>query len=117
MVLKLFLSKFIVKGNPVFSSDPRSLPKNLPDCPILCNWIFDNFILADEPFEKDLRKLETWVLVNKIIFIIRTTNKIYERFKVTPVPFFIADFNLLSCELDSFTFNVIYWVTFILMLC
>ena len=46
--------------------------------------------------------------MRKIIFTIRTTNKIYGRFKVTPVPFLIADFNLLSCELDNFTFNVIY---------
>ena len=31
-----------------------------------------------------------------------------ERFKVTSVQFFIADFNLLSCELDNFTFNVLF---------
>ena len=24
------------------------------------------------------------------------------------VPFFIPDFNLLSCELDNFTFNMLY---------
>ena len=28
-----------------------------------------------------------------------------ESFKVISVPFFIPDFNLLSCELDSFMFN------------
>ena len=26
-----------IKGNPVFSNGPKSLPKNPPDCPILCN--------------------------------------------------------------------------------
>ena len=29
--------------------------------------------------------------------------KFGERFKVTSVPFFIANFNLLSCGLDNFT--------------
>ena len=33
-----------------------------------------------------------------------------ERFKVTSVPFFIKNYNLLSCELDDFTFKVLYWV-------
>ena len=33
-----------------------------------------------------------------------------ERFKVALVPFFIEDFKLLSCELDKFTFKVLYWV-------
>ena len=28
-----------------------------------------------------------------------------ESFKVISVPFFIPDFNLLSCELDNFTLN------------
>ena len=58
MVLKtLFangLSTFFIKGNPFFSDGPKSLPKNLPDCPILCNCIFDNFTLADELFAKVL---------------------------------------------------------------
>ena len=31
------LSTFFIKGNPVFSNGPRSLSKNPPDCPILCN--------------------------------------------------------------------------------
>ena len=58
------LSTFFIKDNPVFSNGPKSLPKNLPDCLILCNWIFCNFILADEPFLKALRSVETCVLVN-----------------------------------------------------
>ena len=40
----------------------------------------------------------------------RTTNKFDERFKVTPVPIFIPDFNLLICELHNFTFKVLYLV-------
>ena len=31
-----------------------------------------------------------------------------ERFKVDSVSFFIADYNLLRCELDNFTFNILY---------
>ena len=33
-----------------------------------------------------------------------------EKFKETSVPFFISDFNLLSCELDNCTFKVLYRV-------
>ena len=43
---------------------PKRLPKNYPDCPVLCNWIFDNFILAEELLPKSLRNLKTCVLVN-----------------------------------------------------
>ena len=37
MRLASSLSTFIIKGNPVFSNGPISLPKNPPDFPILCN--------------------------------------------------------------------------------
>ena len=72
------------------------------DCPILCKWVFDNFILADEPFEKTLRSLETCVLVNnnlwgKLFSSLESQIIFDEIFKVTPVLFFIADFNLISC--------------------
>ena len=46
------LSTFFVKGNPVFSNVPKILPENPPDCPISCNWVFDNFRLVDELFAK-----------------------------------------------------------------
>ena len=46
------LSTFLVKGKPVFSNGPKSLPGNPPDCSILCNWVFDNSILTDELFAK-----------------------------------------------------------------
>ena len=57
-------NKFVIKDNPGFSNDPKSLPKNPPDYPILCNCVFDNFILADDLFAKALRILETCVLVS-----------------------------------------------------
>ena len=41
----------------VFSNGPKNLPKNPPDCPILYNWVFDNFILAEELFAKSFTKL------------------------------------------------------------
>ena len=31
------LTTFPIKDNPDFSYSPKSLPKNPPDCPILCN--------------------------------------------------------------------------------
>ena len=52
---------FFNKGNQVFGSGLKSLPKNPPDCPISCNWIFHNFNLADNPFAKSLRSSETCV--------------------------------------------------------
>ena len=58
------LSKFPFKGNLVFSNGPRSLAKNPPDYPILCNWVFGNFTWADELFAKALWSLKTCVLVN-----------------------------------------------------
>ena len=41
----------------------------------------------------------------KLVSSLELPIKFYERFKVTSVSFFIADLNLLSCELDNFTFN------------
>ena len=49
------LSTIPFRAKPVFSNGLKSLPKIPPDCPILCNWVFDNFILADEPFAKALQ--------------------------------------------------------------
>ena len=103
---------FFIKGNPVFSYGLKSLPKNPPDCPILWNWVFDDFILADEPLAKALRRFETSVLVNSNLwgrlFLLLESQKIFdENFKVTSVPFLIPDFNLLSCELKNFTFKVL----------
>ena len=59
------LITFPIKGNPVFSNGPESLPKNPHDCSISCNWAFDNFILAEESFANALKSLGPSVLVNK----------------------------------------------------
>ena len=39
-----------IKGNLVFINGTKNLPKNPPDCSILCNWDVGNFILAGELF-------------------------------------------------------------------
>ena len=86
------LSTFPIKGNPLFSNTPKGLNKNPPDCAILENWVFENFILADETFKKALRSLETCVLVNNSLFekLFSSLESLIifdERFKVTLVPF------------------------------
>ena len=106
---------FFIKGKPVFSNGPRSLPRNPPDYTIWDNCFFNNFILADELFAKSLWSLENCVLVKnnfcaKSVSSIESPTTFDERFKVTLVPFFIHDFNLLSCELGNFTLKVFYCV-------
>ena len=90
--IKTFLangfSTFLIKGNLVFDNDPKSLPKSPPNCPILCNWVFDDFILAEQLFAKALRSLETCVLVNnnlwgKLLSSLESSILFDERFKVT----------------------------------
>ena len=41
------LSTFFIKEKPVLNNGPRSLLRNPPHCPILCNIVFDDFKLAD----------------------------------------------------------------------
>ena len=77
---------------------------------MLCNWVFDNFILTDEPFAKSFNKN----LCGKLFSSLESPITFEEIFKVTSVPFFIPDFNLLSYKLDNFTFKVLdsvilYW--------
>ena len=91
------LSAFFIKSNPVFSNGPKSLPKNPPNCLILCNWVFDNFKLAEELFAKALRSFETCVLVKnnlcrKLFSSLELPTTFHESFKVTSVPFFYSWF-------------------------
>ena len=60
------LSTFPIKGNLVFSNGPKSLLNNPPDCTVLCNCVFDNFILAGEPLAKALRSFKTCLLVKTV---------------------------------------------------
>ena len=52
MLLANGVSTFSINGTLIFSNGSKNIRKNPPDCPILCNWVFDSFILADEPFTK-----------------------------------------------------------------
>ena len=63
-----------------------------PNWRILDNWVFENVILADEPFAKGLRIFETCVSANnnlcgKLVSSLKFLIKFDERFKVTSVPF------------------------------
>ena len=106
------LSAFPIKGKRVVSNGHKSLPKNRPDYRILCNWVFDNFILAEELFAKALWSLKTCVLINNNLWgkfhkllewSLELPTTFDEIFKVTSVSLFIPDFNLLKCKLDNFT--------------
>ena len=66
LLLAKGLSIFPIKGISVFSNCLKSLPKNPPDCYILRDWVFDDFILADESFAKALQSFEACALVNNI---------------------------------------------------
>ena len=46
----------------------------------------------------------------KVVSSLESPTTSDEKFKVTPMPLSIRDFKLLSSELDSFTFKVLYWV-------
>ena len=88
--------------------------RNSPDFAILDNWIFNNFILADdELFLKALKSLETCLSVNNNLYgklvSPQSPVSIDERFKVTSVWFYIPDFSLPSCELDNFKFKWLFW--------
>ena len=111
------LSKLPIKGNPVFSDGPKSPPENPTDSPILCNWVFDNFILADELSSKASWIVETCVLVDnnlcgKLFSLFESPTTFYESFKVTAIPFIIPDFNLLGYELGNITFKVFHTESF-----
>ena len=74
---------------------------------------FWSFVLVRELFAKALQSLETCVLVKnnlwrKLFSSLESPTTLDEIFKVTSVSFFIPDFNLLSCELEYFTFTELY---------
>ena len=90
------LSTFSIKGNPVFSNGPERLSKNPPDCPALCNWVFDNFIIAEECVLVDND------LCAKLFSSLELPTTFEEIFKVTLAPFFIPDFNLDKLQIRQF---------------
>ena len=62
---------------------------------------------------KALRRFATFLLVKnhlweKLVSSSELSIIFDDRLRTTSVSFFIADFNLLSCEFDSFTFKLLY---------
>ena len=53
---------FFICGEPTFTNDQGSLPKNLPDCIIAHIYDFGKFILVDEVFLKALQRLGACIL-------------------------------------------------------
>ena len=98
---------------PVFSNGPKNLLRNPPDCLILDNCVFDNLISADEWLEKDLRRLKICLPANNILWgkLVSLLPIMFDdNLNTTSVSFFIAEFNFLSFEFDSFTFKLLYCV-------
>ena len=96
-------------GEPKISLGPN---RNPPNSTILDKWVFENFILADEPSIKTLQIFETYVSSNNMLYgelvsSLEFLVYLIGRFKDTSNPFFIPDINLWSYELDNFTFNVL----------
>ena len=103
-----------------------SLPRNPPDCIILDNLLFDNLISVHKLFAKALPIFATCLLVNnnsceKLILLSELSIIFDDNLKTTSVFLCVsvcvcvcvcvcvfADFNLSSCEFDSFTFKLLY---------
>ena len=65
-----------------------------------------------------LRRFVTCVLVNNNLcgkLVLLSPIIFDDNLKTTPVSFFIADFSLLSCDFDSFTYKLLYYPIFILI--
>ena len=92
---------FLATLDKLFPKIGKSRVTIFPDCIILENWAFENFILADQPFAKALKIFETFVSVNnnlcgKLVSWLEFPIKFDERFKVTSVSFFITYFNAIK---------------------
>ena len=75
--------------------------------------VFNNFVLAYKLFLKALRSLETCLSVDndlygKVVSSLEPPISFHERFKVASVRFFTPGLNLVSSELYSFTFKLLY---------
>ena len=80
--------------------------KILLNCSILCNCVFDNFILAEELFAKILRSFETCVLDNnnlcgKLFSSLESPVPFDESFNVTV--FFIPEFKFIKLRIRQIT--------------
>ena len=105
------LTTFFISGNTVFNNGSRGLPKNSHDCIILDIWVFGNVITVDDLSTKAWQRLETCLLINNNLWgkSFSSSPIIFDDIlKTISVLFSIADFNLSSCDFDSFTFKLLY---------
>ena len=63
-------------------------------------------------FCKDLRNFETCLSVNrnlcgKLVLSLKLQIRFYGKFKIAMVPFFIPDFDLISCGRQNFSFTLL----------
>ena len=86
------LITFFINGKLAFIKDPRTLPRNPPNCIILEICVCNNFVLEGKLFAKleKKEKLVTCLSVRELPIIFD------DNFKVTSVKTFAANFNLLS---------------------
>ena len=100
---------FIINSKLTIINGRRRLPRNGPDCIILNSCIFDNFTLTDEFLAKALQRYKTCqsVISESCRKLISKEPVIFDdSSRVTSVEFFVADFNLLSYEIDNSTFTL-----------
>ena len=50
------------------------------------------------------------IYLGKLLSSLESSTEFAGKFKVTSVPVFIPDFNVLSCELFNFTFKILSWI-------
>ena len=68
VIIKLLadgLITLLIQSNLFFNNVPKSLTRNLPNYTILNNWVFDNFILADDLFTESLWNIEIFYINRK----------------------------------------------------
>ena len=109
------LITFFINGNLVFYNGPRSLSRYPPNYIILDNWFFDILISVGELFAKVSQRFGTSLLVNnssygKLDSSLELPITFDDNLKTPSVSFFIADFDLLNYEFDSFIFKLLHWV-------
>ena len=103
------VSILFINGKPTFINGGRILTRNPPDCIILDRKMFDTFSLTKKFFSKALQRLEAYITVNsklcgKLVSLVPIMFD--DNLRVMSVAFFVADFNLLSCQSESFTFTL-----------
>ena len=87
-----FLNALALKWNINWGTVPIKWARLPPDCILLDNWVFEHFILVDEPFAKALRSLEMFAWANnnlcgKLVSSLEPPITFDEIFKVAPVSF------------------------------